>query len=338
MMKSNEQTDADTLSPEGRPGAPSDLPDLPLESWAATKDTLHLWLQIVGKVKLAYAPPRNHWWHVTLHLDTRGITTRRIPFNDTTRFEIRFDFVDHFLAVTTSAGAEERFPLRDGLSVAEFDSKLHSMLSRLGLDVAILEKPYGVPMTTPLTEDVDHASYDPEAVQRFWRILDWSDGVFDRFGGWFCGKTSPPQLYWHSLDLAFARYNGASAPAQPEADPVTQEAYSHEVIAFGFWAGDKNVPEPAYYSYTAPEPPDLRSFQLPTPATWDEPWGSLLALLPYDAVRLSDDPEGALLAFLQSAYTAGATAAEWDKTQLESSWCPTPEDLSRLGSVTKEAR
>lgn len=314
------------------------LPSLPLEGWAATKDTLHLWLQVVGKIKLAYVPPKNHWWHVTLHLDARGLTTRRIPVDDTTRFEIGFDFVDHFVSITTNTGAEERLDLRDGLSVAAFDRELHAMLERLGVDVSIVESPYGVPMTTRLTEDQEHASYDRDAVTRFWQILDWSDGVLDAFSGWFCGKTSPVQLYWHGLDLAFARFNGARAPGRLDADPVTQEAYSHEVIAFGFWPGDEQMPEPSYYSYTAPEPPGLRLTKLPPPARWSKRNGGSLALLPYDDVRSAGDPGATLRGFLQSAYEAGATAAGWDIAALESSWCPTPEELSHLSPTPKEIR
>ncbi len=314
------------------------LPSLPLEGWAATKDTLHLWLQVVGKIKLAYVPPKNHWWHVTLHLDARGLTTRRIPVDEMTRFEIGFDFIDHFVSITTNTGAEERLDLRDGLSVSAFDRELHAMLERLGVDVAIVESPYGVPMTTRLTEDQEHASYDRDAVTRFWRILDWSDGVFDAFSGWFCGKTSPVQLYWHGLDLAFGRFRGARAPARPDADRVTQEAYSHEVIAFGFWPGDEQMPEPSYYSYTAPEPTGLRLTKLAPPARWSERNGGSLALLPFDAVRSARNPQSVLHGFLQSAYEAGATAAGWNVAALESSWCPTPEELSQLSPTLEEGR
>ncbi len=314
------------------------LPDLPLSSWTDTKDTLHLWLQIVGKIKLAYAPPKNHWWHVTLHLDVRGITTRRIPVDATTRFQIRFDFVDHFVSVSTNLGEEERLELHDGMSVSAFDREMHAMLQRLGVDVSILESPYGVPMKTGFTKDQEHAAYDRDAISRFWRLLDWSDGVFDRFSGWFCGKTSPVQLYWHGLDMAFARYNGARAAARAEADPVTREAYSHEVIAFGFWAGDEEWPEPTYYSYTAPEPAGLPEKLLPGSAKWTERSGGALAVLPLEEVRTSHDPEAALFTFLQGAYEAGATAAGWDVAQLESSWCPPPDELSQMIVPREEAR
>jgi len=295
------------------------LPPLPLEDWEPTKDTLHLWVQIVGKIRLASTAPKNHWWHVPLYVDVRGLTTRRMHAQDGTVFQIRFDFVDHRLVVETNQGAVESFPLADGLSVSEFDRQLHETLAGLGIDLAIRENPFGVPMTTPFPDDSEHASYDPDAVGRFWRILDWSDGVFDEFAGWFCGKTSPVHLFWHSLDLAVTRFGGKRAPALPEADAVTQEAYSHELVSFGFWAGDRNVREPSYYAYAAPEPPGMRERPLrPDAAHWTEQ----LALLPYEAVRTADDPRATLLAFLESAYEAGADAGGWNRKDLESSWCP----------------
>ena len=286
------------------------LPELPLLEWEATKDTLHLWAQIVGKIRMASTAPRNHWWHVTLYVDARGLTTRRMHGGDGVSFEIAFDFVDHRLVVRTNRGEVESFPLVDGLSVAEFDRQLHATLAGLGIDVAIREDPFGVPMTTPFPDDTEHASYDPDAVERFWRILDWTDGVFEEFAGWFCGKTSPVHVFWHSFDLAVTRFGGKRAPAIPDADPVTREAYSHEVVSFGFWAGDANLREPSYYSYTAPEPPGLRERSLqPDGAAWVEQGAGSMALLPYEAVRTSADPRAALLAFLESTYEAGADAA-----------------------------
>ena len=297
------------------------LPSLALEEWEATKDTLHLWVQVVGKVRMASSAPRNHWWHVPLYVDVRGLTTRRLHAASGVAFQIRFDFLDHRLVAETDTGGVESFALADGLSVAEFDGLLHATLAGLGVDVPILESPYGVPMTTPFPDDREHASYDPDAVERFWRILGWSDGVFEEFAGWFCGKTSPVHLFWHSFDLAVTRFGGKRAPALPSADGVAQEAYSHEVVSFGFWAGDKNVREPSYYSYTAPEPPGLRDRSLrPGEARWTE----TIALLPYDAVRTAGDPRAALLDFLQSAYEAGAGAAGWNREDFESSWCPIP--------------
>jgi hypothetical protein len=238
-------------------------------------------------------------------------------------FEIVFDFVDHRLVIATNAGGVESFELVEGLSVAEFDEKLHATLARLDIDVTIRESPYGVPMTTPFPADREHHAYDRDAVERFWRILDWTDGIFEEFAGWNCGKTSPVHLFWHSLDLAFTRFGGKRAPAKPEADAVTREAYSHELISFGFWAGDHNMREPSFYSYTSPEPADLRRRPLePEAAFWSELGSSSLALLRYEAVRTSADPRGTLLAFLESAYQAGARAAGWDADDLESSWRP----------------
>jgi hypothetical protein len=296
---------------------------LPLEDWEDTKRTLHLWTQIVGKVRMASSPPRNHWWHATLYVDVRGLTTRLIHTADGRGFSIDFDFVDHRLVVRTTDGAVESFELVDGLSVAAFDEQLHAVLARLGVDVAIRESPFGVPMTTPFPDDREHASYDRDAVARWWRVLDWTSTVFEEFAGWSCAKTSPVHLFWHSFDLAVTRFSGRRAPALPEADPVTQEAYTHEVVSFGFWAGDDNVREPTYYSYTAPEPAGLREQPLrPDEAAWVEQGSGSLALLRYEVVRASTDSRQTLLAFLESAYEAGAAAAGWDVADLTSTWCP----------------
>jgi Family of unknown function (DUF5996) len=307
------------------------LPELRLNEWEETKETLHLWLQIVGKVRLASTPPRNHWWHASLYVDMRGLTTRRMHDKSGASFEIRFDFIDHRLVIAANGGAVESFQLVDGLSVAGFDEKLHAGLRRLGIDVAIRETPYGLPLTTPFPDDREHAAYDRGAVERFWRILAWSDHVFEEFAGWYCGKTSPVHLFWHGLDLAVTRFSGRRTPVNPDAGLVTREAYSHEVISFGFWAGDDKVREATYYSYTAPEPPSLRQQPLrPSEAFWADQGRSPAALLPYEAVRAAANPRAALLAFLESAYRAGAAAAGWDDHELASSWCPAPEQLSEL--------
>jgi Family of unknown function (DUF5996) len=308
------------------------LPELPLAAWEPTKNTLHLWGQIVGKVRLASTAPRNHWWNVPLYVDIRGLTTRRMHSPNGTAFQIDFDFVDHRLLVRTNQGELESFELVDGLSVAAFDTSLHSALERLGIDVAIRETPYGVPMTTPFPEDTEHAAYDPDAVERFWRILDWTDEVFEQFAGWFCGKQSPVHVFWHSFDLAVARFGGRRVPAAPDANPVELEAYSHEVIAFGFWAGDRTtIGDPTYYSYTSPEPATLTEQRLrPDAARWIESGSGSLAVLPYDEVRAASDPRRALLAFLESTYVAGADLAGWDRFALQSSWCPDPHELGDL--------
>ncbi len=269
------------------------LPELPLAEWRATEDTLHLWVQIVGKVRMAASAPRNHWWHVPLYVGVRGLTTGRLRTPDGLGFEIRFDFVDHRLVIETSDGGAESFPLVEGLSVAEFDRELHGALGRLGVDVAIREAPFGMPITTPFPDDQEHASYDQEAVERYWRAVEWTDEVFQEFSGWYCGKTSPVHLFWHSFDLAFTRFGGRRAPERPDADPVTREAYTHEVVSFGFWPGDDNVDEPSYYSYTAPEPPGLRERAIePDEAFWAEQGGGSLAIAPLRGGPDGGRPEG----------------------------------------------
>ena len=293
------------------------LPDIPLAAWEPTKLTLHLWLQIVGKVKLRATPKRNHWWHAALQPGVRGLTTGRMRLNDTA-FAIDLDFLVHELRVRAADGRTESFPLEDGLSVAAFDARLHGLLRSLGLDVEILEEPFGVPMTTPFPEDAEHASYDREYVERFWRALDFSAARLDEFASRFRGKQSPTHVFWHSFDLAQTRVSGRSVTPPPDADGVTQEAYSAELISFGFWAGDERTPEPSYYSYAAPEPARLTEHPLASlGAAWMSlPTGSL-ARLPYDAVRTAPDPAAALLEFLQSAYEACTGAAGWDRSELD---------------------
>ncbi len=306
-------------------GSHRTLPPLPLEEWEATKDTLHLWLQVVGKIRLASAPPKNHWWHVPYHLGARGITTRPMRQGDTF-FAIDFDFVDHRLVVATDAGQIRTIPLVDGLSVAEFHDRLFDVLADLGLHPVIRAEPFGVPwMTTPFPEDTAHASYQAEYVERFWRIVEEASWVFEEFAGWYSGKSSPVHLFWHSFDLAVSRFSGRPAPELTGADPVTREAYSHEVVSFGFWAGDPVVRAPGFYSYTAPEPPGLAERGLqPDTASWLERPTGHLAFWGYDEFRRAPAPRESLLTFLQSAYSAGAEAAGWPREALASSWSPSP--------------
>jgi hypothetical protein len=300
-----------------------ELPALPLEGWEPTKDTLHLYAQVVGKVRLASTPLANQWWNVPLYVTVRGLTTGRMRHGDVS-FELDFDFLDHEVVARTDRGERQAFDLRDGLSVAAFHRELFARLATLGIRPEIRPTPFGVPMTTPVPDDEEHASYDPVMVERFWRVLLFSDWVFREFAGWFRGKQSPVHLYWHSFDLALTRFSGRSAPVSESADPVGREAYSQEVISFGFWAGDRTVRRPAFYSYTAPEPDGLNEEPLrPAAARWASPYGSSrFALLDYDDVLGAPDPRRALLDFLESAYEAGARRAGWDAAALISFVAP----------------
>ena len=295
-----------------------ELPALRLEDWTPARDTLHLWAQIVGKVKLASTTPRNHFWHAALYPDVGGLTTGRIGLGRV-RFAIDFDLVGHRLVVRVGDGREGSFPLADGLSVAEFDRRLHELLAGFGLDVDIVERPHGgpEPEATPFGQDTGHASYDPEAAHRFWVALDWVALVLEEFAGRFQGRQSPVHLFWHSFELVLTRFSGRPAPPGEDADPVTREAYSHEQITFGFLPGDRAISFPAFYAVIWPEPDGLSEHQLaPEQASWRPVATGTMALLDYDAVRTAADPRATLLAFLESAYEAGAGAAYWDRDEL----------------------
>lgn len=284
-------------------------PELPLESWIQTKETLHRYCQVVGKIRLDLAAFQNHWWHATLRVATRGLTTGPMPAGAKT-VEIGLDFIDHRVVVTTDDGLFESFPLVDGLACADFYQRLFAALDRVGVHPTIRPEPFDLE-SPPFSEDTEHDSYDAGWVTRYWRVLQVIERVFDEFQGWFNGKRAPVQLFWHTFDIATHRFSGRPAPPREDADVVTAEAYSHEVIAFGFWPGDQNVDYPAFYSYTAPEPEGLTAQPLrPAAAAWQSSGG--MARLPYEDVRAAADPRAALLEFLDSAYHAGATTAGWD--------------------------
>ncbi len=287
-------------------------PALPYEEWEPTKQTLHRYAQIVGKIRMALAPFRNHWWHVTLLLATRGLTTGPMPVGERD-VEIAFDLLDHRVRITSSDGQERRVELGRRPACADFYAELIGALRDLGVEVEILARPYDLDGPA-FPDDRVNDSYDPDAVTRFWRILAATEHVLGRFASGFNGKASPIQLFWHSFDLAHSRYSGRPAPVAPDADRVTAEAYSHEVVAFGFWPGDdRRTPYPAFYSYTAPEPDGLRDEPLgPAAAEWQDTGTGSLAVPPYDAVRASADPDRMLLDFYESAYRAGARRAGWD--------------------------
>jgi len=293
--------------------AAESFPAMPLDEWRPTKNTLHLYLQIVGKIRLAVHPRVNHWWHVPLYVSPLGLTTRSIPFAGG-NFEIEFNFKNHQLEIRTSGGGSEDFALYDGLTVADFYSSVFANLAKLGIEPKIWARPYEAPSTTPFAEDRDNKSYDKKYIERFHQILVAVDDIFEEFRGRFTGKSTPVHLFWHSFDLALTRFSGRLAPPMPEANMVTREAYSHEVISFGFWFGDDkpdSVAAPAFYSYTAPKPDGLGKEPLqPEKAFWTPDGG--MALLMYDDIRELPNARGAILDFLESAYQGGGNRADWD--------------------------
>ncbi|GAA2361092.1 DUF5996 family protein [Dactylosporangium salmoneum] len=298
------------------------FPPIPLSAWADSKETVHRFAQIVGKIRLEQAPPRNHWWHVPFHLTGRGITSR--PMGRDVMFAIDFDFIDHQLVINTLAGQTVSFPL-PGLSVAAFHERLFAALSYLGIRVNIGVKPYDLTDSIPFAEDTTHTAYDPFWVNRYWQVLSQVGLVLEEYAARCNAKTSPVHHFWHTFDIAVTRFSDRQVPQPDTVDPVTREAYSHEVISAGFWFGDKNIPEPAFYSYTAPEPDGLTEEPLrPAQARWVENRGAHLALLTYDDARATADPRATVLAFLESAYRAGARRADWDTNKLRTQYAPLP--------------
>lgn len=292
------------------------FPPLPLEEWESTKETLHRFAQIVGKIRMQLMPFQNHWWHVPLYVTTRGLGTGSIPYRGR-RIEINFDFMNHRLVVSTNQGRDKSFFLRGGISVAEFYKNLLSILDEIDVEVEILAKPYDLIPATPFADDQAHHHYNAEYVERFWNILNQVDRIFRTFNSDFCGKVCPVQLYWHSFDLAVTRFSGKKAPLMPGAGKIDREAYSHEVISFGFWPGDPKTPQAAFYSYTFPSPGGLNSTSLqPSGAQWVEQNGSPLALLFYEDARSANDTEQVIYDFLNSAYQAGTQKAGWDIANL----------------------
>ncbi|WP_048065279.1 DUF5996 family protein [Methanosarcina acetivorans] len=288
------------------------FPPLPIEEWEDTKNTLHLFLQVVGKVRLALHPKMNHWWHVPFYVSVRGLTTGPIPYEGMI-FEMEFNFRDegHALKIETSVGDTRNVPLK-GLSVAGFYEKVFSNLNELGIVAGIRPVPYDIPWTTePFASDYQHMAYDEAYVNRFWRILVQVNSIFQVFRGWFTGKSSPVHFFWHHADLALTLFSGRSAPVREGANPVEREASSHELISYGFWAGDQNVREPAFYAYMHPQPAGFMDELLsPKEAFWSPEAG--LALLMYGDVRKAESPEKAVLDFLESVYQAGVKRAKWD--------------------------
>jgi Family of unknown function (DUF5996) len=291
-------------------------PALPLNAWSDTCDTLHMWTQIVGKIRLESTPFENHWWHSTLYVTHRGLTTSAIPYG-TGLFEVRFDFIDHRLVIETSGG-ESRAVRLAPRTVADFYREAMAALGSLGIDIKIYHLPVEVPNPIPFDQDTVHAAYDPEYATRFWRILMSVSTVLREFRGRFIGKASPVHFFWGSFDLAASRFSGRRAPERPGADAVTREAYSHEVISAGWWPGGGGVSGPAFYAYAAPEPPGLAKAPVsPAQAFYSTQLSEFLLM--YDDIRSAESPAAELLSFLESTYEAAAGLAHWDRESLERS-------------------
>ena len=291
-----------------------ELPPLPLADWQDTQATLHMWMQIVGKIQLALTPLVNHWWNVTFLITARGMETQALHYSKGT-LEIRFDFIDHNLVLATSGGGMRVLPLRPQ-TVADFYHEVMQTLSELGVEVKIWPVPVELQNPIAFEKDIVHHSYDREAVTRFWHIFSWADAVMKEFRARFIGKSSPVHFFWGSFDLAVTRFSGRRAPERPGADRITREAYSHEVSSAGLWPGGGPVTGPAFYSYAAPEPQGFAHHLIQPPAAiYDQTMKEFLLM--YDDVRQAASPRDALLQFLQTTYEAAANLGHWDQQSLE---------------------
>jgi Family of unknown function (DUF5996) len=294
--------------------AQNSWPELPLQAWQDTYATLHMWTQVVGKVRLALSPRVNHWWEVPLYVNARGFTTSAIPYRDGI-FEVQFDFIEHKLEIETSWGSNKTLPLKPQ-SVADFYAEFMSALQSLGITVKIWSMPVEVPDPIRFESDTQHASYDPKYAHRFWQILILSGNVFQEFRAGFLGKDSPVHFFWGSFDLCVTRFSGLRAPERAGADSITREAYSHEVISAGFWPGGGDIKGAAFYAYAAPEPSGFSEQKIKPAAAFYHPQLKEFLLM-YDDVRRAPSPRQSLLDFLQSTYEAGASLAHWDRKELE---------------------
>jgi hypothetical protein len=293
---------------------PECWPTLPLDSWKDTYATLHMWTQMVGKVRLRLTPLMNHWWNVPLYVTARGLTTSRIPYGQRA-FELWFDFMRHQLVLETTDGILETLPLAPR-SVAEFYGEFMRMLQSAGIEVKIWRMPVEIPNPIPFDQDHVHRSYDPASVEKFWRILLSVDAVFSQFRSGFIGKCSPVHFFWGSFDLAVTRFSGRRAPERPGADAMTREAYSHEVSSVGFWPGSGDIKDAAFYSYMVPEPLGFKDAPVrPNAAHYEKQLGEFLLM--YEDVRKAESPTASLLEFCQSTYEAGASLGSWDRGALE---------------------
>ncbi|MFZ0638814.1 MAG: DUF5996 family protein [Candidatus Acidiferrales bacterium] len=302
------------MNPETKRAEENAWPALPLKEWEATRATLHMWMQMAGKVKLALCPGINHWWGITLHVNSRGLTTQAIPYGEGV-FEMQFDFLKHMLEIQASDGQRCEIELAPR-SVADFYADFMDALASLGIRVKIWPMPVEIAKPIRFDEDRVHASYDPDYANRFWRVLLSVEPILAEFRSQFLGKSSPVHFFWGSFDLAVTRFSGRRAPERPGADKVTREAYSHEVISMGFWPGTEGVSDAAFYAYAAPEPAGFAQFPVrPSAAFYGKAQGEFL--LPYEEVRRSDSPARTLTDFAQSTYDAGASLGNWDRSALE---------------------
>ena len=293
---------------------PECWPALPLDSWKDTCATLHMWTQIVGKVRLRLTPLMNHWWNVPLYVTTRGLTTSRIPYGQRA-FELWFDFLRHQLVLETTDGLRKTLPLAPR-SVAEFYGEVIEMLRSAGIEIKIWPMPVEIPNPIHFDQDHVHRSYDQMSVAKFWRILLSVDAVFSQFRSEFIGKSSPVHFFWGSFDLAVSRFSGRRAPERPGADAMTREAYSHEVSSVGFWPGGGDVKDAAFYSYMVPEPQGFKEASVhPDAAHYEKQLGEFLLM--YEDVRKAESPTSSILKFCRSTYEAGANLGNWDRAALE---------------------
>ncbi|MFL6247716.1 MAG: DUF5996 family protein [Thermoanaerobaculia bacterium] len=297
----------------------TDWPELPLEAWRDTKETLHRWTQVVGKIRMTLTPLINHWWNVPLYVTARGLTTSEIPYGDRW-FDMEFDFIAHVLRVRTNDGSEHDVRL-GARSVADLHDEVFRVLRSLDISCRIWTVPVEIDNPIPLDRDEEHSSYDREYVERFWRILALTHAVFTEFRAEFIGKCSPVHFFWGSGDLAVTRFSGRRAPVHPGGlpnmpDPLVREAYSHECSSIGFWPGGEQAPYPFFFAYAYPAPAGFAEARVqPGAARFEKQLGEFV--LPYDAVRESADPDATLLAFAQSTYEAAATLGAWDRAALE---------------------
>ena len=293
----------------------SSLAKLTYKGYEQSKLTLHLFLQIIGKIRLSKTDRKNHWWFITEYIDTNGFTTGPIPYDEGKEsFKISINVQKHELQVENTLGDFDIFSIHKGLSVADFYAKITKILEKQHIAFSILAKPFDLKIDKNFNQINEIHHYDKDYVFKLWKILTWISAVFKEFSGRFYGKTCPVQLYWHSMDLTVTRFSGKKAPAMPkEARLSDKDAYSHEVISFGFWPGDENVPEPAFYSYTFPSPKDLEKEPIkPLSALWVDNNNSPMALLRYNDLIKAENPRQDLLNFLETTYQAGAKLANWD--------------------------